>query len=81
MNTNTTTYAKSGIIGYNILNFLEVTVAPPTLVEAQPPVGRHVRSTYDLCVLLDDRLGIRTKEEVEVKDTCVYQYTCIEILE
>ena len=41
----------------------------PTLVEAQPPVGWHVGSTYHLLILLDHCLRLRTEEEVKVEDT------------
>ena len=38
-------------------------------MEAQTPVGRHVRSPNHLLILLDHCLGLRTKEKVEVEDT------------
>ena len=43
-----------------------------TLMESEGPVGRHVRSAYHLLILLDHCLGIRTKEEVKIKDTYMY---------
>ena len=42
-----------------------------TLVEAQPPVGRHVRPPNHLLILLDHCLRLRTEEEVEVEDTFI----------
>ena len=44
-------------------------VTPPALVEAKAPVGRHVRTTYDLLILLDHCLRLRTKEEVKIENT------------
>ena len=63
------TYSISSVVGYYILYFLKVLIAPPTLVEAQTPVRRHVRSPDHLLILLDHCLWLRTKEEVEVEDT------------
>ena len=63
------THSKSSVIIDNIFNLLEVMVAPPTLMEAKAPVGRHVRATYDLLILLDHSLRLRTKKKVKIKDT------------
>ena len=48
---------------------LQALIAIPALVETQGPVGRHEWTTYDLSVLLDHCLRLRTKEEVKIKNT------------
>ena len=63
------TYTISCKLCHYILNFLKILETIPTLMEAKAPVGRHVRSTYDLLILLDHCLGLRTKEEVKIQNT------------
>ena len=63
------TYTISCKLCHYILNFLKILEPIPTLMEAKAPVGRHVRSTYDLLILLDHCLRLRTKEEVKIKNT------------
>lgn len=63
------THSKSSVVVDDIFDLLQVVVAPPTLMKAKAPVGRHVRTTYDLLILLDHCLWLRTKEEIKIKDT------------
>ena len=66
------THTKSSVVVDDLLDFLKIMIAPPTLMESEGPVGRHVRSANHLLILLDHCLGIRTKEEVKIKDTYMY---------
>ena len=63
------TYTISRKLCHYILNLLKILETIPALVEAKAPVGRHVRTTYDLLVLLDHCLWLRTKKEVKIKNT------------
>ena len=68
MHTGLNTYTISCKLCHYILHLLKIVETIPTLMKAKGPVGRHVRATYDLLILLDHRLRLRTKEEVEVKN-------------
>jgi len=59
----------------NIFHFLDVLVAPATLVVPQGPVGGHGRTTYDLLVLSDDIIGLRPSKQVKIQDSWKIQQT------
>ncbi len=40
--------ARGGVVGHDVLDVLQILVAPAAVVEAQRPVGHHRGLTYDL---------------------------------
>ena len=69
MHTPRVLYLRRVVSIDDIDEVLQTLIAIPALVETQGPVRRHEWTTYDLSVLLDHSLGLRTKEEVKIKDT------------
>ena len=61
-------YLILSILFHDSFDCVHIWVAEPTLVEAKPPVGRHLWPTYDLFILLDDRLWTGSQEEIKVKN-------------
>ena len=59
--------SQLSVAGDDFLEVVSTVVTVTTQVEAERPIGRHQWQTYDGRVLLNDVIGLGTKENVHVQ--------------